>query len=207
MRHESGRGGPQWGEQGLQGWLESESSLVVIGKPWGKLCGSEGLMSVMEIHAWLSVGISSTSGWNKGCPFPHCLCLELVKWINCFLRWDPILVSFPSFQGGFYSSTTGNTSGCLLSRSAAFGIFPDQGSNSCLLHWQADFFFFFFFFTTESPGKLRKYFQWEKPYTKKAHIVWPHLQEMSRAETEGRLTFSRGCRINELGVMAKGFRA
>ena len=32
-----------------------------------------------------------------------------------------------------------------LSCSAACGIFPDQGSNPCLLHWQADFFFFFFY--------------------------------------------------------------
>ena len=31
------------------------------------------------------------------------------------------------------------------------GIFPTQGSNLCLLHWQADFFFFFL--TTEPPGK------------------------------------------------------
>ena len=91
-------------------------------------------MLMTETHAWLSVGISSTSGWNKGCPFPHCLCFELVKWFNCFFRWDPILVLSPSSQGGLYSSTTGDTSGCLLSCSAAFGIFPDQGSNSCLLH-------------------------------------------------------------------------
>ena len=28
-----------------------------------------------------------------------------------------------------------------LSGSAACGIFPDQGSNPCPLHWQADFFF------------------------------------------------------------------
>ena len=34
-----------------------------------------------------------------------------------------------------------------LSRSLACGIFPDQGSNSYLLHWQADFF------TTEPAGK------------------------------------------------------
>ena len=32
------------------------------------------------------------------------------------------------------------------------GIFPDQGSNPSLLHWQA--VFLFFFFTTEPPGKL-----------------------------------------------------
>ena len=32
-----------------------------------------------------------------------------------------------------------------LSCSTARGIFPDQGSNPCLLHWQADSFFFFFF--------------------------------------------------------------
>ena len=30
-----------------------------------------------------------------------------------------------------------------LSCSAACGIFPDQGSNPCPLHWQADSFFFF----------------------------------------------------------------
>ena len=34
-----------------------------------------------------------------------------------------------------------------LSCSAACGIFPYQGLNPCLLHWQADSFF------TESPGK------------------------------------------------------
>ena len=33
-----------------------------------------------------------------------------------------------------------------LSCSLACGIFPDQGSNLCLLHWQADSFFLFFFF-------------------------------------------------------------
>ena len=33
-----------------------------------------------------------------------------------------------------------------LSCSAACGIFPDQGSNPCPLHWQADSFFFFFNF-------------------------------------------------------------
>ena len=38
--------------------------------------------------------------------------------------------------------------------STACAIFPDQGLNLCLLHWQVDdFFFFFFFFTTEPPGK------------------------------------------------------
>ena len=31
-----------------------------------------------------------------------------------------------------------------LSCSTACGIFPDQGSNPCPLHWQADSFFFFF---------------------------------------------------------------
>ena len=31
-----------------------------------------------------------------------------------------------------------------LSCSASGGIFPDQGSNPCPLHWQADSFFFFF---------------------------------------------------------------
>ena len=36
------------------------------------------------------------------------------------------------------------------------GIFPSQDLNSCLLHWQADFFFFL---TTEPPGKsLKLYF-------------------------------------------------
>ena len=36
------------------------------------------------------------------------------------------------------------------------GIFPTKGSNSHLLHWQADFFFFL---TTEPPGKsLKLYF-------------------------------------------------
>ena len=30
-----------------------------------------------------------------------------------------------------------------LSCSAACGIFPDQGSNPCPLHWQVDSFFFF----------------------------------------------------------------
>ena len=33
-----------------------------------------------------------------------------------------------------------------LSCSAACRIFPDQGLNLYLLHWQEDFFFFFFFF-------------------------------------------------------------
>ena len=33
-----------------------------------------------------------------------------------------------------------------LSRSAACGIFLDQGSNPCPLHWQADSFFLKFFF-------------------------------------------------------------
>ena len=33
-----------------------------------------------------------------------------------------------------------------LSCSAACGIFPDQGTNPCPLHWQADSFFFFFKF-------------------------------------------------------------
>ena len=32
-----------------------------------------------------------------------------------------------------------------LSCSAACGTFPDQGTNLCPLHWQADSFFFFFF--------------------------------------------------------------
>ena len=31
-----------------------------------------------------------------------------------------------------------------LSCSVACGIFPDQGSNPCSLHWQADSFFCFF---------------------------------------------------------------
>ena len=39
-----------------------------------------------------------------------------------------------------------------LSCSAAYGIFPDQGSNPCLLHWQADSF------NTEQPGKSLNYF-------------------------------------------------
>ena len=34
-----------------------------------------------------------------------------------------------------------------LSCSTAFGIFPGQGSNWCLLHWQVDLF------TTEPPEK------------------------------------------------------
>ena len=34
----------------------------------------------------------------------------------------------------------------LISCSSACGIFPDEGSNPCPLHWQADSFFFFFFF-------------------------------------------------------------
>lgn len=34
-----------------------------------------------------------------------------------------------------------------LSCSTACGIFPDQGSNPCVLYWQADFF------TTEPPGQ------------------------------------------------------
>ena len=33
-----------------------------------------------------------------------------------------------------------------LSCSAACGIFPDQGSNLCLLHWQEDFFFLIYLF-------------------------------------------------------------
>ena len=43
-----------------------------------------------------------------------------------------------------------------LSCSAACGIFLDQGSNPCPLHWQADSFFFFLaggFLTTVPPGK------------------------------------------------------
>ena len=50
--------------------------------------------------------------------------------------------------------------------SAACGILPDQGSNPCPLHWQADsqplrhqgsptFWFLFCFFTEESPGLRR----------------------------------------------------
>ena len=33
-----------------------------------------------------------------------------------------------------------------LRRSLACGIFPDQRSNPCSLHWQADSFYFFNFF-------------------------------------------------------------
>ena len=44
---------------------------------------------------------------------------------------------------------------CRLSCSKASGIFPDQGLNWCLLHWQADFF------TTEPSGKpLHFLFLW-----------------------------------------------
>ena len=38
-----------------------------------------------------------------------------------------------------------------FSSSAACGIFPDQGSNLCLLHWQAELF------TTELPGEPHPY--------------------------------------------------
>ena len=47
------------------------------------------------------------------------------------------------------------------------GIFPTQGSNPGLLHWQADVYFFFLF-TTEPPGKPLKDLQfllYEKPMT------------------------------------------
>ena len=40
-----------------------------------------------------------------------------------------------------------------LSCSEACEIFPDQGSNPCLLHWQMDSFFFFLLIT-ETPGKF-----------------------------------------------------
>ena len=40
---------------------------------------------------------------------------------------------------------------CGLSRTEACGIFRDQGSNPCLLHWQVDLADGFF--TTESPEK------------------------------------------------------
>ena len=45
---------------------------------------------------------------------------------------------------------------CGLICSSACGIFPDQGSNPGLLHWQVDFFFFFFL-PQSHQGSLRNH--------------------------------------------------
>ena len=49
-----------------------------------------------------------------------------------------------------------------LSCSKTYGIFPDQGMNLCLLHWQVDF-------TTEPPGKPRIFI-----YFLIKKIFWPN---------------------------------
>ena len=45
-------------------------------------------------------------------------------------------------EGGSFGATKESAASVVvvhgLSCSAACGIFPDQGSNPCLLHWQAD---------------------------------------------------------------------
>ena len=48
------------------------------------------------------------------------------------LSWPPLLRSTGSRRGGSVVVAHG------LSCSAVCGIFPDQGSNPCPLHWQAD---------------------------------------------------------------------
>ena len=45
------------------------------------------------------------------------------------------LLLFQSTDSGYTSSVV---AACRLSCSAPCGIFPDQGTNLCLLHWQAD---------------------------------------------------------------------
>ena len=53
------------------------------------------------------------------------------------LLWQLLLWSMGSRTPGLYS--TGSTAVVnQLSCSAACGIFPDRGSNPCLLHWQGD---------------------------------------------------------------------
>ena len=52
----------------------------------------------------------------------------LLAWsLGCFLQWLLLSLSTDSVVGAHR-----------LSCSAARGVFPDQGSNPCLLHWQAD---------------------------------------------------------------------
>ena len=54
------------------------------------------------------------------------------------LRWLLLLRSTCSRRAGFSSCGSWALERRLSSCSAACGIFPDQGSNPCLLHWQAD---------------------------------------------------------------------
>ena len=61
------------------------------------------------------------------------------------------------------------------------GIFPTQGSNLCLLHWQADFFFFFFFLPLShlgSPCLLD---------------FWFISKDVSQEQSDGRETESKMC--------------
>ena len=62
-----------------------------------------------------------------------------------------------------------------LSGFAVWGIFPDQGWNPCLLHYQADFFFFL---TTEPPGKLL-FFAFLPAANHQCFAEFPHFPKTS----------------------------
>ena len=75
-----------------------------------------------------------------------CCCAAALLWLRCVgssLQWLPSLQSRGSRRVGFSSCGSwvpehrlkGHTG---LSFSMACGIFPDQGSNLCLLYWQED---------------------------------------------------------------------
>ena len=125
-------------------------------------------MPVMETHAWLSVGIS-TSGWNKGCPFPHCLCHEVVKRTNCFLRRNPILASSPGLRAAFIPAPQGTHLGvCLVAlRPLGSSQIRDQTHVSCTDRR----IFFFFFLPLSHQGSSENIFN-EKSHTQKEHILY-----------------------------------
>ena len=74
---------------------------------------------------------------------------SLLRCVGFSLRWLLLLRSTGSRHAGFSSCGSRalerrlSSCGAGLSCSVTCAIFPDQGSNPCPLHWQADSFFFF----------------------------------------------------------------
>ena len=72
-----------------------------------------------------------------------------------------------------------------LSRSKSCGVFPDQGSNPCLLHWQADFtpeplgslslWFWFAFLWWLVMLNIFSYAYWPFVYYLFGHVYWSPL--------------------------------
>ena len=89
-------------------------------------CGERGLffVAVRRLGTWASVAVV--------CRLSSCGLQALERRLSTCGAWASVVVARGLESAG--SVVVAHGLGC----SAACGIFPDQGSNLCPLHWQAD---------------------------------------------------------------------